>query len=209
MLEDGLILPYWAKLEEVYRSSSVWEGSGDRRRKRTRKTIKTLSGTDVQKAVERSLSKSLVDVLLERSAPVVLADETEAALPPFVSMTADLVLETAGLDHEMLAELLHICCGIAPKQSLQQLDKAALDLKGLSIDTLVIAVRPGRSLEQILSILDVLGKQARASSKSDDDDEDLGSRRVGRSGRTKVKVSVQMVTAMIHPAPWRYRHRSA
>jgi len=188
MLEDGLILPYWAKLEEVYRSNSIWEGYGDRRRKRPRKTIKTLAGTDVQKAVERSLSKSLVDVLLERSAPVVLADETEIALPPLVSMTADLVLETAGFDHEMLAELLHICCGIAPNQSLQQLEKAALDLKGLSIDALALAVRPGRGLEQILSILEVLGTQARASSKSDDDGDDRGSRRLGdRSGRAKVK----------------------
>ncbi|WP_142780813.1 ATP-binding protein [Agrobacterium sp. T29] len=188
MLEDGLILPCWTKLEDVYRSNSVWDGYSDRRRKRPRKTIKKLVGTDVQKAVERSLSKSLVDVLLERSAPVVLADETETALPPFVSMTADLVLETAGLDHEMIAELLHICCGIAPKQSLQQLEKAALDLKGLSIDALALAVRPGRGLEQILSILEVLGKQARASSKSDDDGEDRGSRRVGdRSGRAKVK----------------------
>lgn len=188
MLEDGLILPCWTKLEDVYRSNSVWDGHSDRRRKRPRKTIKKLVGTDVQKAVERSLSKSLVDVLLERSAPVVLADETETALPPFVSMTADLVLETAGFDHEMLAELLHICCGIAPKQSLQQLETAALDLNGLSIDALALAVRPGRGLEQILSILEVLGTQARVSSKSDDDDDSRGSRRVGdRSGRAKVK----------------------
>ncbi|MCZ7468154.1 ATP-binding protein [Agrobacterium sp. O3.4] len=189
MLEDGLILPYWTKLEDVHRSSPLSDGYGDRRRGKTRKTIKTLAGTDVPKAVERSLSRFLVDVLLERSAPVVLADETKTALPPFVSMTADLVLESGGLDHELIAELLQTCCGIAPKQSLRQMEKMALDLEGLSIDALALAVRPGRGLDSILSILEVLGERARSSDKSDDDDDDgrNSGRGSDRSGRPKVK----------------------
>jgi cell division protease FtsH len=189
MLEDGLIIPYWTKLEDVHRSSPLSDGYGDRRRGKTRKTIKTLAGTDVPKAVERSLSRFLVEVLLERSAPVVLADETKTALPPFVSMTADLVLETGGLDHELIAELLHSCCGIAPKQSLRRMEKMALDLEGLSIDALALAVRPGRGLENILSILEVLGERARSADKSGDDDDDgRGSGRGSdRSGRPKVK----------------------
>ncbi|KZS56949.1 ATP-binding protein [Rhizobium anhuiense] len=189
MLEDGLIVPYWAKLEDVHRSSPLSDGYGDRRRGKTRKTIKTLAGSDVPKAVERSLSRFLVDVLLERSAPVVLADETKTALAPFVSMTADLVLECRGLDHELIAELLQTCCGIAPKQSLRQMEKMALDLEGLSIDALALAVRPGRGLEHILSILEVLGERGRSSDKSGDDDDDgRGSGRGSdRSGRPKVK----------------------
>ncbi|MEH2679208.1 AAA family ATPase [Rhizobium leguminosarum bv. viciae] len=189
MLEDGLIVPYWTKLEDVHRSSPLSDGYGDRRRGKTRKTIKTLAGTDVPKAAERSLSRFLVDVLLERSAPVVLADETKTALPPFVSMTADLVLESGGLDHELIAELLQTCCGIAPKQSLRQMERMALDLEGLSIDALALAIRPGRGLEHILSILDVLGERARSADKSDDDDNNgRGSGRGSdRSGRPKVK----------------------
>lgn len=189
MLEDGLIVPYWTKLEDVHRSSPLSDGYGDRRRGKTRKTIKTLAGTDVPRAVERSLSRFLVDVLLERSAPVVLADETKAALPPFVSMTPDLVLECGGLDHELIAELLQTCCGIAPKQSLRQMEKMALNLEGLSIDALALAVRPGRRLEGILSILEVLGERARSAGKSDDDDNDGRSSGYGsdRSGRPKVK----------------------
>lgn len=190
MLEDGLILPYWTKLEDVHRSSPLSDGYGDRRRGKTRKTIKTLAGTDVPRAVERSLSRFLVDVLLERSAPVVLADETKTALPPFVSMTPDLLFECGGLDHELMAELLQICCGIPPKQSLRQMEKMALDLEGLSIDALALAVRPGRSLEHILSIFEVLGERARSSDKSDDDDDDDGrgsGRGSDRSGRPKVK----------------------
>ncbi len=188
MLEDGLILPYWTKLEDVHRSSPLSDGYGDRRRGKTRKTIKSLAGTDVPRAVERSLTRFLVDVLLERSAPVVLADETEPALPPFVSMTADIVLETGGLDHELIAELLYICCSIAPKQSLQQMEKMGLDLEGLSIDALALAIRPGRGLEHILSVLKVLGERSRSSKQSDDDGEDRGSGRGSdRSGRPKVK----------------------
>lgn len=189
MLEDGLILPYWTKLEDVHRSSPLSDGYGDRRRGKTRKTIKTLAGSDVPKAVERSLSRFLVDVLLEQLAPVVLADETKTALPPFVSMTADLVLESSGLDHELMAELLQTCCGIAPKHSLRQMEKMALDLEGLSIDALALAIRPGRGLEHILSILEVLGERARSADKSGDDDDDgRGSGRGSdRSGRPKVK----------------------
>ncbi len=188
MLEDGLILPYWTKLEDVHRSSPLSDGYGDRRRGKTRKTIKTLAGSDVPKAVERSLSRFLVDVLLERSAPVILADETKPALAPFVSMTADLVLEAGGLDHELIAELLLICCGIAPTQSLRLMEKMALDLEGLSIDTLALAIRSGHGLEHILSVLKVLGERARSSKQSDDDDDDRGSGRGSdRSGRPKVK----------------------
>lgn len=187
MLEDGLILPYWTKLEDVHRSSPLSDGYGDRRRGKTRKTIKTLAGSDVPKAVERSLSRFLVDVLLERSAPVVLADETKTALPPFVSMTADLVLETGGLDHELIAELLQTCCGIAPKQSLRKMEKMALDLEGLSIDALALAIRPGRGLEHILSVLKVLGERARSSKQSDDDGDHGSGRGSDRSGRPKVK----------------------
>lgn len=187
MLEDGLILPYWTKLEDVHRSSPLSDGYGDRRRGKTRKTIKTLAGSDVPKAVERSLSRFLVDVLLERSATVVLADETEPALPPFMSMTADIVLETGGLDHELIAELLHICLGIAPTQSLRLMEKMALDLEGLSIDTLALAIRPGRGLEHILSVLKVLGERARSSKQSDDDGDHGSGRGSDRSGRPKVK----------------------
>lgn len=189
MLEDGLIVPYWTKLEDVHRSSPLSDGYGDRRRGKTRKTIKTLAGTDVPRAVEGSLSRFLVDVLLERSAPVIVADETKTALPPFVSMTPDLVLETGGLDHALMAELLQIFCGIAPKQSLRQMEKRALNLEGLSIDALALTIRPGRGLEHILSILEVLGERARAADTSDDDDDDSrgSGRGSDRSGRPKVK----------------------
>lgn len=189
MLEDGLIVPCWTKLEDVHRSSPLSDGYGERRRGKTRKTIKTLAGTDVPRAVERSLSRFLVDVLLERSAPVILADETKTTLPPFVSMTPDLVLETGGLDHALMAELLQICCGIAPKQALRQMEKRALDLEGLSIDALALAVRPGRGIEHILSILEVLGERARSADTSDDDDDDSrgSGRGSDRSGRPKVK----------------------
>ncbi|MCT7662941.1 ATP-binding protein [Shinella kummerowiae] len=189
MLEDGLILPYWTKLEDVHRSSPLSDGYGDRRRGKARKTIKTLAGSDVPKAVERSLSRFLADVLLERTVPVIVVDETKGRLAPFISMTPDLVLECDGLDHELFAELLHVCCGIAPKLSLRLMEDMKLDLQGISIDMLALTVRPGRSLEHILSILEVLGEQARSAGKSDDDDDDgRGTGRFSdRSGRPKVK----------------------
>jgi len=189
MLEDSLILPYWAKLEDVHRSSPLSDGYGERRRGKTRRTIKTLAATDVPKAVERALSRFLADVLLERSVPVVIADETKTALAPFVSLTPDLILECDGLDHELIAELLQICCGIAPKRSLRQMSEMVLDLDGLSIDALALVIRPGRGLDRILSILKVLGERARSADASEDGDDDRRNpgRTNDRSGRPKIK----------------------
>jgi cell division protease FtsH len=182
MLEDALILPYWAKLEDVHRSSPLSDGYGDRRHGKIRRTIKTIAGTDVPRAIERSLTRFLADALLERAVPVVIADETTTALPPIVSMTPDLILECDGLDHLLIAELLHHCCGIAPKQSLRAMETMALDLEGISIDALALTVRPGRSLEHILTTLQALGARARAAGTSDADDQ-----KNEQSGKLKVK----------------------
>src|SRR5690606_14194392 len=92
-----------------------------------------------------------------------------------------------GLDHTLIAELLHITLGIAPKQSLTQMEAMALDLEGLSIDDLTLAIRPARSLQAILAILATLGEQARTSDE-DDDSKDGDHRTNDRSGReTKSK----------------------
>ncbi|WP_188826587.1 ATP-binding protein, partial [Brucella endophytica] len=201
MLEDGLILPYWVKLENVHRSSPFWDGRADRRLGKTRKTIRTLGGTDVAKADERQLSRALTDVLLERTAPVIVADETRDPLAPFVSMTPDLALECGGLDYGLVAELLHVCCGIAPEQSLLRMEAMALDPDGLSIDALALAVRPGRDLEHILSILKALGEWARSEGKSEDDDDSRGSGRdKDRSNRAKTKNRSAEGIDIIQPA---------
>jgi DNA polymerase III delta prime subunit len=186
MLEDGLILPYWVMLENIHRSTALWDGHGGLRRGKTRRTIKTLASKDVREATERALSRSLADAL-ERT-PLIVADETKEPLAPFVSVTPDLVLECDGLDHGLIAELLHVCCGIEPKQSLRRMQEMALDLDGLSIDALVLAVRLGRDLDHILSILKALGEWARAEGESEDD-EDSRAPGLGkdRSNRAKAK----------------------
>lgn len=69
---------------------------------------------------------------------------------------ADLVLEADGLDHTLLAELLQICCGIAPKQSLELMRQQGLTLDHLHLDDLALIVRPGRSNAEIISAFEAL-----------------------------------------------------
>lgn len=179
MLEDGLIMPYWAKLEDVHRNPPLSEEYAERRHGKVRRSVRTMAGSSIARLQDKVLAKHLNDVLLQQRHPVVAVDETPLAPSPYVSMTADIVFECTGLDHELLAELLLICCGIAPKLSLRRMEALALNLEALSIDDLALAIRPGRRLDTILSILTTLGDRVRSKDKAEDDDDDTNRRPAG------------------------------
>lgn len=81
---------------------------------------------------------------------------------------ADVVLEADGLDHPMLAELLQICCGIAPKQSLELMRRKGLTLDHLHLDDLALIVRPGRSNAEIISAFEALREERASDPESGD-----------------------------------------
>jgi len=95
-----------------------------------------------------------------------------------------------GLDHTLLAELMHITLGIAPTRSLKQMDAMALDLEGLSLDDLTLAIRPSHDLETILATLAALADRARNG-----DDDDDSKEADGRHGRTGKDTSTKSRTA--------------
>jgi hypothetical protein len=100
-----------------------------------------------------------------------------------VTETADLVLECTGIDCEMIAELLHICAGIPPKQSFAVMDDMTFDPASLTIDDVALAVRPGRSAEQTLSILAMLVERLATDEDNDKrNDKDTAGRKQ-RSGK--------------------------
>lgn len=179
-LEDGLIIPSWMKLEELVRLAGICD-YGDRRPGKLRKRIKTIAGSEVHKVSDRALGRALSDAInSEPASPVLLVDQTNQELPEIIMHAADLVLEADGLDHTLLAELLQICCGIAPKQSLELMREKSLTLDHLHLDDLALIVRPGRSDAEIISAFEAL-KDDRASDLESGDAEGSD----GSSGRKK------------------------
>ncbi len=181
LLEDGLLLPYRVKVGDVYHGATLREQHHGEPRKKARRIVKLLSGNRARHIEHAVLAKHLGDALLDRTSPVIVVDETSVAPPPSLAMTADVVFECAGLDHPLLAELLHITLGFAPARSLKRMEAAALELEGLSIDDLTLVIRPSHDLEAILATLAALGDTAR---NCDEDDEGKDSdNRHGRTGR--------------------------
>lgn len=183
MLEDGLILPFRAALEDVLRDNPL---SGRYRQQQSvlsRRKMKTLSGIAVGFTDDKDIRQYLRQTLLDDPAPILLVDETQFALTPVVTETADLVLECVGIDRAMVAELLHVCAGIPPKQSYGLMDNMAFDPAGLTIDDVALAVRPGRSVEQTLSILAMLAERLATDQDDDKKDDRSATGRTRRSGK--------------------------
>jgi len=183
MLEDGLLLPFRAALEDVLRDNPL---SGRYRQQQSvlsRRKLKTLSGTAVEVTDDKDIRQYLRQTLLDKPAPIFLVDETPFALTPVVTETADLVLECTGIDCEMIAELLHVCAGIPPKQSFAVMDDMAFDPAGLTLDDVALAVRPGRNAEQTLSILAMLAERLAKEEDEDQKDDRSATGRKQRSGK--------------------------
>ena len=184
MLEDGLLLPFRAALEDVLRDNPL---SGRYRQKQSvlsRRKLKTLSGIAVENTDDQDIRKQFRQALLDEPAPILLADETRSALTPVVTETADLVLECGGIDHEMIAEMLHVCCGIPPKQSLVLMEDLVFDPENLTLDDIALAVRPGRTAEQMLSVLAMLAERSAAEEEEERDGRKTGHRKQ-RSGKER------------------------
>lgn len=192
LLEDGLLLPYRVKVGDVYHGATLREQHRGEPRAKSCRLVKLLSGNRARHVEHAVLAKHLADSLLDRTFPIVVVDETSIAPPPSLAMTADVVLECAGLDHPLLAELLHITLGIAPTLSLKRMQAPSLDLEGLSIDDLTLAIRRSHDLEAILAALAALGETAR--NRDEENEGKASDSRHGRTGRD-LKSKIRKVTS--------------
>lgn len=211
-LEDGLLIPSWMKLEELVRLAGICD-YGDRRPGKLRKRIKTIAGSEVHKVSDRALGRALSDAVnSEPPPPILLVDQTNQGLPDIIMHAADLVLETHGLDHTLLAELLQICCSIAPKQSLERMRQKGLTLDHLHLDDLALIVRPGRSNAEIISAFEALKDDCASDLESDDAEGSDGSSnsrksstvpewRAGAKPEEKRKTAVTAPVEVIRPQP--------
>jgi hypothetical protein len=181
MLEDGLLLPLSVTLEDVAREGSLSGRFRDSRSSRQQMRLQTLAGSSLMKRDDRTIRRLLRTAMIDTAQPILVADETVNALTPVITETADLVVECEGFDRSMIADLLNLCIGASADVALDRMEKKAFDPQSLSIDDVLLAVRPGRSAEEVLTLLSMLIDRCTAP---ESDGKEAGETR-GRSGGGK------------------------
>ncbi|MCD2177364.1 AAA family ATPase [Rhizobium sp. C1] len=147
-LEHGLILPFRTSPVDGLGGNAIGGRYQDHMTDPHR--IMTFSGKTIRKQSPASLRRALAKAGDMPSMPIVIADELREDLPSRVIAGVDLVIETGEVDCTMLAELMHVCLGVAPNAALRAMEQASLRPQGLGLDDLALALRPGRSVERII-----------------------------------------------------------
>jgi cell division protease FtsH len=180
MLESSTVMPYAVNMSDAFGDRAL--GGRYRDNALAPHQLLTVSGKSARTRSVGSLRKALSQASLHRETPLLVADEMiSSALPPRLLAGADLVLQTDGVDREMLAELMHVCLGIPPKTSLAAMDAVGFRPCNLGIDDLALAFKPGRTPVKIIAVLTDLMNAAEAERAEDNGDG--GSSAGGRGGR--------------------------
>jgi cell division protease FtsH len=192
LLENGLIMPFAVNMSDAFGDRAL----GGRYRDNVLEPhrLLTISGKSARTRSAGSIRKALVRTALYCETPLLVADEIiSSALPPRLLAGADLVLQTDGVDREMLAELMHVCLGIAPKTSLAAMDAVGFRPCNLGIDDLALALKKGRTPEKMIAVLADLMNATEAESAEDNGDN--GNPVSGRGGRDSRSSSRQSRTS--------------
>ncbi len=181
MLERALIIPFPLSLVDAFGDRAL--GGRYRDQESDPHRLMTMSGKALRDMSAQAIRDALAKASLHKTLPLFIADENASLeFPPRLAAAADLVLQTGGIDQTLLAELLHICLGVPPKPSLMAMETRDFQPGTSGLDDLVLALRPGRSVDEILAVLMAL--TAAADAEKDDEDEESGDRR-GRSRKLK------------------------
>lgn len=184
MLEDGLLLPFSVTLEDVAREGSLSGRFRDNRSSKQQMRLQTLAGSSLIKRDDRTIRRLLRTAMTDAAQPILVADETVTALTPVITETADLVVECEGFDRSMIADLLNLCIGASTDIALNRMETKAFDPQSLSIDDLLLAVRPARSAEEVLTLLSMLIDRCSVPESDGKDTKEASDGR-GRSGGGK------------------------
>ena len=189
MLERGLILPFALSLVDAFGDRALSGRYRDQENDPHR--VMTMSGKSLRDMSSQAIRDALAKSALHKTMPLFIADETASAeFPPRLAAAADLVLQTGGIDWTLLAELLHVCLSIPPKSSLMAMETRDFQPDGLGLDDVALAVRPGRSVEEILTVLTALTAAADAEKEGEDEEAGEGrsrSRKLKPRGRDRLK----------------------
>jgi cell division protease FtsH len=170
MLEEGIILPSAIPQVDGLGNYALSGSYRDLPAKGTK--MITFSGVAIRQKAPDVLRRFLAKARSQAGTPIVVADETDGDLDIRFTAAADLVVALGKVDQSLIAELLHVCAGIAPTASFAAMKRLGFDPAGVGLDDLVLAIRPGRDVDHIVSTLKVLsasGKQVIETEDADDD----------------------------------------
>ena len=181
MLERALIMPFPLSLVDAFGDRALSGRYRDQENDPHR--VMTMSGKGLRDMSAQAIRDALAKASLHKTLPLFIADENALSeFPRRLLAAADLVLQTGGIDRTLLAELLHVCLGIAPKSSLMAMETGDFQPSGLGLDDLALALRPGRSVEETLTVLAKLNAASVAEKEEEDEGSSDGS---GRSRKLK------------------------
>lgn len=181
MLERALIMPFPLSLVDAFGDRALSGRYRDHESDPHR--VMTMSGKGLREMSSQAIRDALAKASLHKTLPLFIADENASAeFPPRLAAAADLLLQTGGIDRTLLAELLHVCLGTPPKTSLMAMEVRDFQPGALGLDDLALALRPGRSVDEILAVLTALT----AATDAEKEEEDEGSgESSGRSRKLK------------------------
>lgn len=195
MLERGLIMPFPLSLVDAFGDRAL--GGRYRDQESDPHRVMTMSGKGLRDMSAQAIRDALAKASLHKTLPLFIADENASLeLPPRLGAAADLVLQTGGIDRALLTELLHVCLSIPSKLTLMAMEARDFQPGALGLDDLALALRPGRSVEEILTVLMALTAAADAEKEDEDEESGEGSgrarklkprgrERLGRPSRSK------------------------
>lgn len=188
MLEDGLILPFFISLSPIESEPSLSGHYNELIDAQRRKSIACMSGKFArQKDFDDELRRSISKNMLIQIKPVIIADEEIVPLPARIKAVSDIILNGDGIDVELIADVLSICCNIPIAKSLSMMEEKQFNPVHVGIDDMAAAIRPGRSLARIVDTLIMLEADSALESEDVDDADKLGGRGHlgGRGNSTK------------------------
>lgn len=183
LLEDGHIIPRSIAQADGFdqyalsgRYKAIPEGQ---------KRMITFGGQSMRQKSDRLIVHNLAKARGRGNTPIVIADESASSLSPQIIAVADLVVRLAHVDRALISQLLQVVAGIAPKAAFTAMSRENLDPRGIGLDDIVLGVRPGRSVDRIVSVLKTLGK---GGSRDDGDEDEISagkSRSKDKPGKAK------------------------
>lgn len=188
LLEAGMIVPKPAPQADGFGQHSL-SGSYRDVPARTPRMV-TFGGLPLREKSDIALRSALARARAFEQTPILIADESTEKLPGRVVASADLILELAHIDRSLIAELLHICAGVAPKASFAAMSRVGLDPRGLGLDDFMLAFRPGRSGDRIVEVLKALGKGGSQDETDSGGEEKKSKSDKGKSSKNTSKASV-------------------
>lgn len=186
MLEGGLILPFYTSLSAIDSEPALSGRYNDLLDARRRKSLACMSGNFArQHNVGEDLRQTISKNVMSQIKPLIIADEDTSPLPVRIETVADITIKGDGIDKELVAEVLEICCNIPKGEALSLMKEHEFNPKHLGIDDMAIAIRPGRPLKRIMDALMML--EADNLLAAEDSDDHSGNSAAGRylGGRSK------------------------